>query len=108
MENEIKEYIEHIHRKFTNRYKVVPKERQEYHDEVTATFKETTRLVKGSTYIKVVTNNSAHSLIVLEDTKGFKKGDILKAASWKAPAKNFIRGNVYTPSSYINVDWEGA
>jgi len=35
-------------------------------------------------------------------------GDILKAASWAAPARNFTRGNVYITSSYENrVRWTG-
>jgi hypothetical protein len=31
----------------------------------------------GRNYIKIISNDSAHSFIVAKETKGFKKGDIL-------------------------------
>lgn len=65
------------------------------------TFKE------GSKYIKVIQGTSVHSFIVKEDGKKFKKGDILKAASWNAPATNFPRGNILT-FNYGTVRWMGA
>ena len=49
--------------------------------------------------------------IVKEDTftpggqLQFKKGDILKAASWKAPAKNRARGNVLVGN--YPIQWTG-
>ena len=53
--------------------------------------------VKGSKYIRITTGNrgAAWGFVVNTDNdKKFKKGDLLKAASWKAPARNFARGNV--------------
>jgi hypothetical protein len=37
----------------------------------------------------------------------FKLGDILKSASWKAPARNFERGNVLT-GDFVGIDCYGA
>jgi len=53
------------------------------------------RVDEGSKYLKVVTySGSVHSFVCKKDTGKFKKGDILMAASWYAPARNFARGNV--------------
>jgi len=69
-------------------------------------FCDSIRIEEGSKYIKVVSNNSAHSFIVKKDGK-FKQGDILKAASWSAPATNFIRGNILD-AEYGTIAWTGA
>lgn len=61
---------------------------------------------EGSKYIKVMTGGSVHSFIVNTDNDPkFRKGDILKAASWSAPARNFARGNVFEE---YEVRWTGA
>ena len=61
-------------------------------------------------FIKVITGpqTSVHSFIVRENDGKFKRGDILKAASWKAPAKNFSRGNVLSMIHLSAVRWTGA
>lgn len=41
-----------------------------------------------------------------EGVKKFKYGDMLKPASWKAPATNFARGNIFEPP-YNCVSWTG-
>lgn len=75
----------------------------------------------GSKFIKVIighatngvpdTSRSSHSFIVLGEYKGkkntFKHGDILKSASWRAPAKNFSRGNILD-ENYGTISWAGA
>jgi len=61
----------------------------------------------GSKYVKVVSisgggSRSVHCFVEKAN------GNILRAASWKSPARNFIRGNVYDQASYINrVRWTG-
>ena len=63
---------------------------------------------KGAKYIKVIRRDnqtSVHSFIVnIYDDKKFKYGDILKAASWKTPARNFARGNIF---ENYKVRWVG-
>lgn len=66
----------------------------------------------GSKYLKVVSGRagggrSVHSFVCLKDSGKFKKGDILKAASWAAPARNFARGNVLE-GNFGSVTWTGA
>lgn len=71
----------------------------------------------GSKFIKVIvghtndTSRSSHSFIVVGEYKGakntFKHGDILKSASWRAPAKNFSRGNILD-ENYGTISWAGA
>lgn len=65
----------------------------------------------GSKYIKVCTGRSGHgrsvhSFILMKDDAKFKAGDILKPASWAAPARNFARGNIFT-GNFAQVTWTG-
>jgi hypothetical protein len=64
------------------------------------------RFEVGNKYIKVVKRDSVHSFIVRNDTGKFKAGDILKAASWKTPATNFVRGNLFE-KTFDRVRWTG-
>ena len=65
----------------------------------------------GSKYIKVITRSaggggSVWGFVVNTDKdKKFKKGDILKAAGWAAPARNAARGNILDGGYTIN--WTG-
>jgi hypothetical protein len=61
---------------------------------------------EGSKYVKVVSiswgSRSVHSFVEK------KTGDIWRAASWKAPARNFARGNVFDENTYKNrTTWTG-
>lgn len=57
-------------------------------------------------YDSTPTQRSSHSWIMINDDKKFKHGDILKSASWKAPARNFKRGNVLV-GDYKQIRWCG-
>lgn len=76
---------------------------------MTQEFCEGVCVKEGSKYIKVCTGNggTVHSFIVKKDSGKFKAGDILKAASYAAPATNFARGNVLK-GDWKNVRWTGA
>jgi hypothetical protein len=53
------------------------------------------RIEEGHKYIKVIAGTSVWGFIVKGDgDKKFRKGDILKPASWAAPARNAARGNI--------------
>ncbi len=62
----------------------------------------------GFKYIKIITGSSVWGFVVnRHDDKKFRFGDILKAAGWKAPARNFARGNV-VDRDFKGVRWTGA
>ena len=61
----------------------------------------------GNKYIKIINSNHVWGFICLYDYHKFKRGDILKAAGFNAPARNFARGNVFKLESY-NAVWTGA
>lgn len=51
----------------------------------------------GSKYAKVCHGNSVHTFVELNT------GDILKAATFRAPAKNGVRGSVYADDHGLSV-----
>lgn len=64
----------------------------------------------GSKYIKISRVHANGQEVVWgfivnsDKDKKFARGDILKAAGWAAPARNFARGNVLT-GDLQNVSW---
>lgn len=89
-----------------------------YADHLVATYNKTgsegqyqVSFDRGRKFLKVVSNSwgsrSVHSFICIKEHDQWKYGDILKAASWAQPAKNFTRGNVLKPESYSAVTWAG-
>lgn len=66
---------------------------------------------EGSKYIRVVCtyygSRGAHSFIVKKHPT-WPLGTLLMCASWKAPAQNFSRGNIFDKESYIKrARWTG-
>ena len=64
-------------------------------------------MVYGKKYIKIVERGGGVKAFVVgvDNDKKFKKGDILKAAGWNAPARNAARGNILDGGYAI--DWTG-
>ena len=81
------------------------KELTGYSLEQTSLWDKKTKISQGKKYIKVVQDTGVFCFIVKEDFKHFKKGDILKAAGWNAPALNSPRGNVLTGD--YQIQWTG-
>jgi len=60
----------------------------------------------GNKYIKIVGENSVKGFIVnTHQDKKFQFGDLLMAAGWNKPARNFARGNIFDDN--LNVRWTG-
>ena len=65
----------------------------------------------GNKYIKIVTGKHGGQrtvwgfIVNTDKDKKFKKGDLLKAAGWAAPARNAARGNILKGEYVIN--WTG-
>jgi len=59
---------------------------------------------RGSKYVKLISDRSVWGFVVKKDSDKFKRGDILLAASWAAPATNKARGNIFEEYS---VAWTG-
>ena len=71
------------------------KELSDINKRMIAEFNEGLEFKRGSKYIKILSNRSVWGFIVkTDDDKKFRKGDILKAAGWNAPARNAARGNI--------------
>jgi len=61
---------------------------------------------RGPKYTKILNKNSCWGFVVNTDNdKKFKKGDLLKAAGYNAPARNAARGNVLEGNFQIR--WTG-
>jgi len=68
-------------------------------------YKDGFKTIVGQKFIKVTNNGSVKAFVVKADDSKFKMGDILKASSWRAPAKNRARGNVLEAGYAIQ--WTG-
>ena len=81
--------------------------KDEIRKKMCAEYADTYDIRYGKKYIKIVCNNSVAAFVVgVDNDKRFKKGDILKAAGWNAPARNAARGNILDGG--YPIDWTGA
>ena len=60
-----------------------------------------TTIFPGKKYIKIVQGTGVFAFVMKEDSGHLKKGDILKPAGYRAPAKNSARGNILSGNYYI-------
>ena len=81
------------------------KELEGYSKEQVEQWDNKTKVSFGKKFIKIVQDTGVFAFVMKEDSGRFKKGDILKAASWRAPALNSPRGNVLTGNYAIQ--WTG-
>ena len=71
------------------------------------------RVEENRRYWKIIASNGGGSstsvagFIAKAGDKKFREGDMLKAAGWAAPARNFARGNVLDGTGVDNVRWTG-
>jgi len=106
METEIKTLVEKIKKDYINFCtNYGEKELSGYHAETVANFDKNIGIKEGNKYTKIVRDGSVWGFIVKEDGPRFSKGDILKAATWSAPATNSARGNIYDDD--YSVAWTG-
>jgi hypothetical protein len=76
-----------------------------YTKEQLAKWDDSISIREGKKYIKIVRDNGVFCFISKIDFKHFKKGDILKAAGYNAPALNQPRGNVLKGN--YPIQWTG-
>ena len=74
-------------------------------------FCEGLEVTEGSRYWKIISDKrnsrSVSGFICKAGDKKFREGDMLKAASWATPARNFARGNVLDGTGVDTVRWTG-
>ena len=114
MQKQIEQYIENIKKDYVGWGNPKTDTEKTVRDNMVKEFCDSITVKPGKKYIKVMTkigtSNSVHSFLAAKDfttSKGvqFKKGDILKAASWQNPTLNAPRGNIF--GDYV-VKWTGA
>jgi len=81
---------------------------EQIRDEAIDRFNRELHYKVGNRYIKVISGTSVWGFVVLDDGPKFKRGDILKAANWNAPALNKARGSVLDGDLDLSwVRWTG-
>ena len=85
--------------------------KKDFNDNMNEQYIKGFELIDGKKFIKVVGRGSAKAFIVKKSGTvsgkygGFEEGDILKANTWTAPAKNGARGNVLKGN--YKIQWTG-
>ena len=88
-------------------------ERSEIREKMTEEYCNGLEVTEGSRYWKIIGSNgggsqrSVKGFIAKAGDKKFCEGDMLKAAGWATPARNFARGNVIDGRGVNEVRWTG-
>jgi len=105
MEIDMESALNNLHKAIVTDF---AKRTPEMDDQRVVEFAEGLTFEEGRKYIKVVktlgTQKMVWGFLMKEDDQKFKKGDILMAASWAAPARNKARGNIFED---YDVRWTG-
>ena len=109
MQNEINTLIQNIKADYFNwTSRNGTKELSQVNKDMIQRFNTELGFKQGKKYIKVTTNNGGSVwgfVVATDDDKKFRKGDILKAAGFNAPARNAARGNIVDGG--YNINWTG-
>jgi hypothetical protein len=91
--------------RFSGDLSALPEARRVVREKMIENFKKSFSVNEGKKYIKIVKDGSVWGFVVnTTEDKMFRYGDILKAVSWSAPARNAARGNVFED---YTVEWTG-
>ena len=92
----------------SSRYDGASESRLAIRDDMVKEYNSSLSYRMGKKYVKVHDGRSVKAFVVACDNdKKFEFGDILKPAGWKAPTRNFRRGNVLD-RTFNGVHWTGA
>ena len=101
-----KDYI-----RWSDSSKLFNRERSRLNDEMIENYCNGLRVEENRRYWKITSSKgsqtSVSGFIVKAGDKKFREGDMLKAAGWAAPARNFARGNVLDGRGVNEVRWTG-
>ena len=85
----------------------------EIREEMIEGFNAGLKVEENRRYWKITSTNGSGSqrsvagFIAKAGDKKFREGDMLKAAGWASPARNFARGNVLDGTGFENARWTG-
>jgi len=110
MQNQIDKLIQDIKDSYAGRHIGGDTDmKKKVYADMTKEFNDNLEVRPGNKYIKIVSKQyGVWGFIVNTDKdKKFKKGDILMAAGFNAPARNQARGNVITGYNIHQLFWTG-
>jgi len=111
MRNEIEKVLEAMREDYCRWSKAGLGGPSEIKTKIEEDFCEGLEVTEGSRYWKIISDKrgsrSVSGFIVKAGDKKFREGDMLKAAGWAAPARNFARGNVLDGTGLGNARWTG-